>query len=550
MNPGPPASLSILSGNNQYFPSNSLVTLAPQQAIIRDALANPVPNVPVTFTATGGNVNGQASVVVNTDQSGVAAVSSSTASAPATVTTNVTSGSLTPVTFTANGFTQGPWHTSCAATTTNAIYCWGDNSLGNVGDGSGQFQTQPAPVAGGQSFPVFAQGSGTHQCGLTAAGAAFCWGNNRTGQVGDNSTTNRLAPVAVQGGHAFTAIATSSYGTCALTTTQMYCWGWMGRVGALGDGDGGTIRTVPTLVNTGGRVFTKLAALDDYTCGLEASGVLSCWGYTPYGQFTTATPVPGAPALTSISSGFYHACGLTAAGAAYCMGISNGFGQIGNGTTSATSIVAVGTGLTFAEIRAYAYNTCARTTANAAYCWGDNGSGVAGKVGDGTSTTRLSPTLVLGGIQFSKLLGGGIVQSCAQAASGQPFCWGNSGYLGDTITTNNLVPSPARWVQGVAGVATSILIETGNNGTGAAGTPVGARPTVIVRDFANNPVANATVTFTVTGGGGALTGGTVQTNAFGQAIVGSWTLGATPGVNTMTATIVGVGTVIFTATGT
>lgn len=82
-----------------------------------------------------------------------------------------------------------------------------------------------------------------------------------------------------------------------------------------------------------------------------------------------------------------------------------------------------------------------------------------------------------------------------------------------------------------------------------AGQPVSEPPSVRAEDAAGNPVAGATVTFTVSSGGGSVTGGTQTTDAFGIATVGSWTLGPTPGTNTLSAAVTASVTAGFTATG-
>jgi adhesin/invasin len=98
-------------------------------------------------------------------------------------------------------------------------------------------------------------------------------------------------------------------------------------------------------------------------------------------------------------------------------------------------------------------------------------------------------------------------------------------------------------------------IHDGNLQTATAGTAVALPPSVVVTDTATGtamPVAGATVTFAVTGGGGTITNPVVVTGSDGIARVGSWTLGSTAGVNTLTATTAGaVGIApVFTATGT
>ena len=107
--------------------------------------------------------------------------------------------------------------------------------------------------------------------------------------------------------------------------------------------------------------------------------------------------------------------------------------------------------------------------------------------------------------------------------------------------SNHTSPSPA----------TQVTKNAGDNQTATAGTAVPVLPSVIVQDQAFNPVSGYTVTFSVSGGGGSITGATAVSNASGIATVGSWTLGAVPGPNTLTVTAVGLAGsgLQFTATG-
>src|SRR5207247_3687234 len=104
----------------------------------------------------------------------------------------------------------------------------------------------------------------------------------------------------------------------------------------------------------------------------------------------------------------------------------------------------------------------------------------------------------------------------------------------------------------VAGSATQIAVNAGNNQTLPAGTAVPVRPSVIVKDAKGNPVAGVAVTFAVTPGNGSITGANQTTNASGIATVGSWTLATTAREDTLTAASSGLAgsPVTFTATGT
>jgi alpha-tubulin suppressor-like RCC1 family protein len=106
-------------------------------------------------------------------------------------------------------------------------------------------------VSGGLAFQALSAGD-YHTCGLTTSGAAYCWGLNVSGQLGDGTTANRASPVAVSGGLVFQALRAGRYHTCGLTASGAgYCWG-DNSSGQLGDGTG--FRVSPVAV-VGGVVF-------------------------------------------------------------------------------------------------------------------------------------------------------------------------------------------------------------------------------------------------------------------------------------------------------
>lgn len=111
---------------------------------------------------------------------------------------------LRPTAVIANGLrfdalAVGVFH-SCALATDDRAYCWGDNAVGSLGDGSFGTRTTPWPVTGGRRFGAISVGAvGRHSCGVTGAGVAFCWGWNSSGELGDGTQTDRPMPVKVLG---------------------------------------------------------------------------------------------------------------------------------------------------------------------------------------------------------------------------------------------------------------------------------------------------------------------------------------------------------------
>jgi alpha-tubulin suppressor-like RCC1 family protein len=423
------ASQLVLTRNAAGAASGTAFTSQPVVAI-RDPAGNTRTSdnsTAVTMTVNaGGTVAG---IATATASSGVATFTNVGISGFGGIyTLNFGAGALTPatqsidlsgVTFTAVTVAN---YATCGLMSTGAAYCWGDNLHGQLGDGTTTDRLTPVAVQGGLVFSALGGGE-AHTCGLlTNAGAAYCWGNNQAGQLGDGTTTQRLTPVPVQGGLVFTALTSNKNHGCGLTGAGVaYCWG--------------DNRLSPAVV--GGLAFTALTAGHSNACGLTSVGAAYCWQFTLSAY--TPVAVQGGLAFAALTAGSGYTCGRTSTGAAYCWG-DNLHGQLGDGTrTDRSTPVAVQGGLVFAALTANGYHTCGLTSAGAAYCWGENNSGA---LGDGTTTERLTPVAVQGGLVFTALTAG-YYHTCGLTASstGSAYCWGsNGGGLGDGTATQRLTP--------------------------------------------------------------------------------------------------------------
>ncbi|HEX6587585.1 MAG TPA: Ig-like domain-containing protein [Longimicrobiales bacterium] len=278
-------------------------------------------------------------------------------------------------------------------------------------------------------------------CGLTSTGAAYCWGADMFGALGNGGAYGSSAPVAVDGGHSFRSISGAWARMCALDAAgAAWCWG-ENRYGELGTGDLG-IRFAPTPV-TGGITFTDLDTGWGQTCGLDPAGSAWCWGRNDIGQLGTSSPVgescngypcsmtplqvDGGLSFTKISTGIMYACGVTAAGVAYCWG-HNSDGQLGDGTTTDRATpTPVNTALRFVEIETGVWQTCGLTAAGEAYCWGMNTGGILG-IGSTVEAPQLTPQLVIGGHTFRDIAlesdNNIIGHACGITTANQLYCWG------------------------------------------------------------------------------------------------------------------------------
>ena len=241
---------------------------------------------------------------------------------------------------------------------------------------------------GGLALVTLAVGD-NHTCGLTAAGAAWCWGKNEHGQLGDGTTTDRAAAVAVQGGHVFTQLTAGITHTCGLTSAgAIYCWGY-GSQGSVGD-DLRDESAAPVSVD-GAPALARLGASVTSTCGLDGAGSAWCWP-TSSAVFS-ASQVAGATGLVTAGT----PCGIGAAGALLCWG-SNFSGWFGDGTFGNASATAVagGSGIGFAEVSfGLSGSACGIALDGATYCWG-MASGSSFGSPDGNGETATLPLKVYG----------------------------------------------------------------------------------------------------------------------------------------------------------
>lgn len=164
---------------------------------------------------------------------------------------------------------------SCGRDGSGEVYCWGGVDLIATPD---TIYRRPALVSQGKTFDHLV-GGGSHVCGPIQE-AAWCWGDNRQGQLGDSTWTRRKTPTAVTGGLKFFQLVTGPVHTCGVTPEgKAYCWG-EDNVGELGTGTRAYANQgspFPSAV-AGDLPFTQIVAGATHTCALEVGGRAFCWG--------------------------------------------------------------------------------------------------------------------------------------------------------------------------------------------------------------------------------------------------------------------------------
>lgn len=281
---------------------------------------------------------------------------------------------------------------SCAVTSSGAPLCWGGNFYGQLGDTTLDDTFEPTAPHGLTSGIAVISGGGWHTCAVTTAGAALCWGLNSDGSLGDGTNDPRLSPVGVSGlGSGVKTISAGDAHTCAVTTGgAAFCWG-DNLFGQLGNGTQADSWT-PVAVKGLSSGVVGISAGEKHTCALLSGGSVRCWGARDYGQVgdghfsverqTTPVTVGGlAPGVASLSAGREHTCAATKAGVAKCWGRGD-WGQVGDGQKKDRSrpvtVDFLSSGVT--AVAAGGLHSCAITVTGAALCWGSDEDG---ELGDG-----------------------------------------------------------------------------------------------------------------------------------------------------------------------
>ncbi len=392
------------------------------------------------------------------------ALSAATAQISAIGRTEVTSGSRVIKTYTVIVKKSVTWPADIDATRTvsgtnrtcailsNNVWCWGRNDMGQLGDGTTVNSNIPVKVRSigdmkyGKIIDIFT--AQHHSCVLTQLGSnkkVYCWGDNRSGQLGNSDFGSSYSAVPIEikvvglaaisdfSGNKISAIGGTGDTSCAIASGKVYCWGGNDR-GQLGYGSPGSpgYSAAPAMINSGGpnRIPNNYSATKLSTggsrsrtmCVITTEKRAYCWGQARFGQlgvgpiasdnYSLATRVKGLEDVIDISQDGYW----------------------------------------WTKDPDYVTHTCAIANAGRVYCWGGAGLGQSGSPGSGTPRKHLQPAEVHGLPGTALQVEVGISHSCALMNNGgkrEVYCWGNNemGQLGANKEYNN-PPSGIRWTYG------------------------------------------------------------------------------------------------------
>jgi len=359
------------------------------------------------------------------------------------------------------------------------VWAWGYNYYGQLGDGTNGATAQrlnpvevlnassSAPLMGVQAVAV----GGNHTLALKVDGTVWAWGKDSLGALGDGSGVSASNMVQVTGLTGIIAIAAGKDHSVALKSDgTVWAWGYNPK-GQLGDGTIFFMRPSPVQSGTLTNIIA-ISAGDSYTMALASDGTVWTWGDNAYGQLgngtTTNSSVPvqvsGLAGVTAIAAGGFHALALKSDGTMMAWG-ANGNGQLGIGSTVNRSIpvqvvdagVAVIGGIT--EISAGRVHSLAVKSDNTLLVWGDNSSR---QMGDGTQTDRLNPQQVLAsGTALPNIadITGAYTHTLTMQSSGLVWGWGSgaNGRLGEG-TSFGVISHPVQTIDVTTGLGFSLIV--------------------------------------------------------------------------------------------
>jgi alpha-tubulin suppressor-like RCC1 family protein len=314
-------------------------------------------------------------------------------------------GSLVPVQI--NGLSSvvaisgGKYH-SLALTSDGTVWAWGDNEFGQLGNGTTQNSTTPVKVINLSGVTGIAAGQ-YHSVVVKSDGTVWAWGHNNYGQLGDGTTTDRNTPLQVIGLSKMTAVAAGfEYSVSMNYRGILWAWGFndSGQLGDVSNVD----RHTPVQVNLDpvNENVTAFACGYYQTVAVIKNDTVRVWGAnTSYdlGSGTwinsnTPIPVPGLSGVKAVAGGYYHMAFLKSDGTVWTIG-QNGYGQLGDGTITndfTSTPVQVSNLSRVSAIATGAYHTIALKPDGTAYTWGWN---QYGQLGDNSISVSPVPVQVL-----------------------------------------------------------------------------------------------------------------------------------------------------------
>ena len=349
------------------------------------------------------------------------------------------------------------WTNDFTSTVTpvSALWAWGCNSAGQLGDGTTVNNSSPVSVVGGITNWCRVSVGAHHTLGIRSNGTAWAWGCNGTGRLGDNCTTNRSSPVSVVGGFTDWCAIAAGCGHSLAVRTNGTAWAWgFGTGGVLGDNTV-VAKSSPVAVVGGFTNWCDVAAggrplqSSGHSVGIRTNGSVWTWGCNNSGQLGDNTGLYRSSPVSLV--GGFSWCKISAGGQMTFAIRNNGTlwgwgcgfnGILGDNTavTKSSPVAVVGGFTNWCAIATGRNHTHAIRTDGTLWAWGVSSGGALGNNG---ITSRSSPISVIGGFTDWCQVSAGQYRATAVRTNGTAWAWGcntSAGRLGDGTTVDKSSP--------------------------------------------------------------------------------------------------------------
>ena len=332
------------------------------------------------------------------------------------------------------------------------LWAWGKNAYGNLGDNTAVSKSSPVQtITRGSNWKQFSLGSnGYGNAVIKTDGTLWTWGRGTSGQLGDNTSTNKSSPVqTVAFGTNWSQVACGAAHTAAIKTDgTLWCWGY-NFFGSLGD-NSGTNRSSPVQTVALGSNWKQVSCGNAHTAAIKTDGTLWLWGIGDYGNLGDNTATRRSSPIQTItfgtnwqqvSCGNTHTAAIKTDGTLWVWG-GNSYGKLGDNTITQRSspVQTISFGSNWKQVSASDRNTAAVKTDGTLWVWGGN---TWGQLGDNTATARSSPVQTIAyGNNWKQVSLSDVQFIAATKTDGTLWCWGKNanGQLGDNTTTTRSSP--------------------------------------------------------------------------------------------------------------